>query len=92
MRVQIDRDVFGDKIVRTIADNDRCVGNVKALRENIGQVDFLFRIRRTRPQRLLLRIHDNARGMNIGVLDRARESMPKQGEQPVIDSGKIDID
>ena len=92
MRVQIDRDVFGDKIVRTIADNDRGVGNVNAFRKNVGQFDFLFRIRRAGAQRRLLRIHDNARGMNIGVLDRARESMPKQGEQPVIDSGKIDID
>src|SRR5438132_535589 len=35
MRVQIDRDVFGDKIMWTIADNDRGVGNVKALRKNI---------------------------------------------------------
>src|SRR2546428_2768508 len=92
MRVQIDRDVFGDKIVRTIADNDRGGGNVKALRKNITQVDLLFRIRRAGSQRRLLRIHDNARGMNIGVRDRARESVPQQREQAVIDSGKIDID
>ena len=91
-RIQIGSDMFGDKIVRTIADNYRCVSNMEALRENIGEVDFLFRIGWTRPQRLCRRIHYNARGMNIGILDRARESVPQQREQPVIDSGKIDID
>ena len=30
--------------------------------------------------------------MNIRVLDRARNSVAQQGEQSVIDSGKIDID
>ncbi len=92
MRIQIGRDVFGDKIVRTIADNNRCVGNVKALRENIGQVDFLFRIRRAGPQRRPLRIHHDPHGMHIRILDCGGNPMSQQREQPVVDSGKIDID
>ena len=84
--------MFGHKIVRTIADNDRCVANVEALRENIGQIDFLFRIRRSRSQRLFLRVHHDPRRMNVGILDCGRNPVPEQREQSVVDPGKIEID
>ena len=92
IRIKIDGDMFGDEIVRTIADNDRRISNVQSFRKNIGQFDFLFRIWRTRTERRFRRIHHNAHRMSFHILDRARNSATQKREQSVIDSGKIDID
>ena len=91
-RIQFKSHMVGDKIVRTIANNDGCVGNVQAFRKNIGQLDFLFWIRRAGSQRRFRRIHHNASGMHIRALDCGRNPVSQQREQPVVDSAKVDID
>ncbi len=91
-RIQINIDMFGDKILRAIANNDRCVGYVNSLGENIRQFDFLLWVRRTRTQRHLAWIQYDARGAHLYVLERTRNPMPQKSEEPVINPGEIDID
>jgi len=91
-RIQIDGNMFGDEIVRKIADNNCRVGNVEPFRKNIRQLDFLFRIRRARSQRRFCRIQNDPRLMHVRIVDRTGNSMAEQRKKSVVDSGKIDID
>jgi hypothetical protein len=90
-RIQIKIDMFGDKIVGPISDDDGGVGKVNSFRKDIRQLNFIFRIWRTRTQRRLGWIHHDARRTNIDILNRIRNSAPQQGKQSVIDPRKIDI-
>jgi hypothetical protein len=65
---------------------------VEPLRKNIGQLDFLFRIRRTRLQPFLSRVEHDPRSAHIGVSDPGQDPVAQQTEEPVIKSRDIDID
>src|SRR5690242_19836880 len=91
VRIQINRRMFGDKVVRPIANNDRRIGNVNALRENIGDLDFLFRIRRARTQRSFVGVHHDFGRAYLDIPEGIGDSVAQEGEESVVDSGIIEV-
>jgi len=89
---EVSMPTIDSQIVRLKASGADIFGNVDAFRENIRQLDLLFRIRWAGSQRRLRRIHHDPRRMHIRILDRGRNPVPEQREQSVVYSGKIDID